>query len=100
MQAFARVFRIGQTKETYFCRIIADGTIDNRIEALQEEKETKISKLIESGGKRKLSIEETLSLFGRVKKSKNGTFQVLSDEDEEAELDEAENAEVAEGAEL
>ncbi|KAI1356101.1 SNF2 family N-terminal domain-containing protein [Xylaria sp. FL0043] len=100
MQAFARVFRIGQTKETYFCRIVADGTIDNRIEALQEEKEEKISKLIESGGKRKLSIEETLSLFGRVKKCKNGTFQVLPDEDEEAELDEAENAEAADSAEL
>ncbi|KAI1278350.1 P-loop containing nucleoside triphosphate hydrolase protein [Xylaria sp. FL0933] len=100
MQAFARVFRIGQTKETYFCRIVADGTIDNRIEALQEEKEEKISKLIESGGKRKLSIEETLSLFGRVKKCENGTFQVLPEEDEEAELDEAENAEAANGAEL
>ncbi|KAI0965895.1 P-loop containing nucleoside triphosphate hydrolase protein [Xylaria arbuscula] len=95
MQAFARVFRIGQTKEAYFCRIVADGTIDNRIEGLQEDKEEKISKLMEPGGKKKLSIEETLSLFGRVKKSENGTFQVVSDDDEDDGLDKTEAVEVA-----
>ncbi|KAI1303828.1 P-loop containing nucleoside triphosphate hydrolase protein [Xylaria venustula] len=96
MQAFARVFRIGQTKETYFCRIVADATIDNRIEALQEDKEEKISKLMEPGGKKRLSMEETLSLFGRVKKSESGTFQVVSDDDGDDELDENEALEAAE----
>ncbi|KAI1420125.1 P-loop containing nucleoside triphosphate hydrolase protein [Xylaria sp. FL1777] len=97
MQAFARVFRIGQTKETYFRRIVADATIDNRMEALQEEKEENISKLMESGGKKKLSIQDALSLFGRVERHENGTFQVLSDDGEEPELDETEEVEMAGG---
>ncbi|TGJ80765.1 hypothetical protein E0Z10_g8005 [Xylaria hypoxylon] len=91
-QAFGRVFRIGQTKETYFTRIVADGTLDNRMEAIQEKKEENISKIMESGGKKELSIEEALSLFGRVKKSADGTLQVLPDDDDDDEY--AEEAEV------
>ncbi|KAJ3579204.1 hypothetical protein NPX13_g1368 [Xylaria arbuscula] len=80
MQAFGRVFRLGQTKETHFRRIVADLTIDNRLLSLQERKVKDISKIIKSGGKQKLSLEETLSMFGRVKKSESGVLQVLSDE--------------------
>ncbi|KAK5626093.1 hypothetical protein RRF57_001808 [Xylaria bambusicola] len=84
LQAFGRVFRIGQAKETHFRRIVADNTIDNRLVALQEEKEENISKIMESGGKRKLSLRETLSLFGRVEESDGGNLQVLSDVEEGA----------------
>ncbi|KAI1358414.1 SNF2 family N-terminal domain-containing protein [Xylaria arbuscula] len=80
MQAFGRVFRLGQTKEIHFRRIVADLTIDNRLLSLQERKVKDISKIIKSGGKQKLSLEETLSMFGRVKKSESGVLQVLSDE--------------------
>ncbi|KAI0518053.1 SNF2 family N-terminal domain-containing protein [Xylaria bambusicola] len=89
MQAFGRVFRIGQTKETHFRRIVADCTIDDRLVALQERKEENISKIMESGGKQNLSLEETLSLFGRVSKSENGIFQVLPDAEEECNLDDS-----------
>ncbi|KAI0204928.1 P-loop containing nucleoside triphosphate hydrolase protein [Astrocystis sublimbata] len=85
LQAFARVFRIGQKKETHFMRIIAENTIDNRIEALQEEKTEKISKIMEPGAERKLSVEEIVSLFGNVKKFSDGTFEVLRNDEEEEE---------------
>ena len=93
MQAFGRVFRLGQNKETYFRRIVVDFTVDNRLVALQEKKVHNISKVIESGGKRKLSLEETLSLFGRVEKSEGGKLRVLSDDEKAAELDESDSEE-------
>ncbi|KAI0440532.1 SNF2 family N-terminal domain-containing protein [Xylaria telfairii] len=87
MQAFGRVFRIGQEKETHFLRIVAENTIDNRIEALQAQKKENISKIMEPGEKWKPSTEEMVSLFGRVKKSANGKLAVLPYGDE-SELDE------------
>ncbi|KAI1753994.1 SNF2 family N-terminal domain-containing protein [Xylaria castorea] len=101
MQAFARVFRIGQGKETHFLRIVADNTIDNRMEALQEEKKENISRILEPGEKRKLSAEEILSLFGNVRKSVDGSLEVLPDDEDDTELDdgseEPEEADEAEG---
>ncbi|KAI1110101.1 P-loop containing nucleoside triphosphate hydrolase protein [Nemania sp. NC0429] len=77
MQAFSRVFRIGQTKETHFLRIIADDTIDNRIEALQEEKANNISGVLNSGETQNLSIEEIAALLGELKKSEDGSLEFL-----------------------
>lgn len=37
-QAFARVHRIGQKKETYAVRFLADDTIDSRMHELQQQK--------------------------------------------------------------
>jgi SNF2 family DNA or RNA helicase len=38
-QAFKRIYRLGQTKETYLVRILAHGGIDERVAMLQEAKE-------------------------------------------------------------
>ncbi|KAI0142739.1 SNF2 family N-terminal domain-containing protein [Xylariaceae sp. FL1272] len=81
-QAFARVFRIGQSKETKFLRIITRNTIDNRIEALQDRKTNNINKVL-AASPEKLSVEEFLSLFGRLTRNAQGDFELVS-EDEEA----------------
>ncbi|KAF2964057.1 hypothetical protein GQX73_g9507 [Xylaria multiplex] len=94
MQAFARVFRIGQVKKTHFLRIIAQNTIDNRIEALQEKKLRNINKVMGPGGKEELSTEEIAALFGRLKKSEDGSFEVLSDDDGDDEFEEIEEVEL------
>ncbi|KAI0861758.1 P-loop containing nucleoside triphosphate hydrolase protein [Xylaria cubensis] len=87
MQAFARVFRIGQTKITHFLRIVADNTIDNRIEALQEEKVKNISKALESGKRHKLTNEEIAALFGHLKTFDDGSFEIVPGKEGDAELD-------------
>ncbi|KAI0100531.1 SNF2 family N-terminal domain-containing protein [Nemania sp. FL0031] len=94
MQAFSRVFRIGQRKETHFLRLIAQNTVDNRIEALQEQKLKDISKALEPGGRDDMSIETIAALFGHLQKSNNGSFEVLPDGEDDAEVDEIEEAEV------
>ncbi|KAI5919814.1 P-loop containing nucleoside triphosphate hydrolase protein [Camillea tinctor] len=58
-QAFSRTFRIGQTKETYFLRIVAQNTIDNRIEAIQGTKLSKIGRVMKS----RLSLDQAISLL-------------------------------------
>ncbi len=45
-QAFGRVHRIGQKKETHFCKIIAKNTIDERLLDMQEEKDKFIAKAL------------------------------------------------------
>jgi len=43
-QAFSRVFRVTQTKETYFIRIIVEGSIDEKIKEIQDRKLAEIEK--------------------------------------------------------
>ncbi|KAI3331733.1 SNF2 family N-terminal domain-containing protein [Xylariaceae sp. AK1471] len=86
MQAFGRVFRIGQTKETHFLRIVAERTIDNRIEALQEEKMENISKALEPGDI-KLSTEEVAALFGHLQKAADGSLKIVPDGEDDSGLE-------------
>ncbi|KAI1491548.1 P-loop containing nucleoside triphosphate hydrolase protein [Biscogniauxia mediterranea] len=82
LQAFARAFRMGQKKETHFLRIVAQNTIDNRIEALQGTKLLNINKVMESGSlkrEKKLTHDQVLSLFGKVRVNKDGTREVVAD---------------------
>jgi SNF2 family DNA or RNA helicase len=46
-QAFARVYRMGQTKETEFVRLIVKETVDERIIDKQEIKSNSINKIME-----------------------------------------------------
>ncbi|KAI0593647.1 P-loop containing nucleoside triphosphate hydrolase protein [Biscogniauxia sp. FL1348] len=81
LQAFARAFRMGQKKETYFLRIVAQNTIDNRIEALQGTKLLNINKVMESGSRaqQKLTHDQALSLFGKVQVNKDGSREIVAD---------------------
>lgn len=44
-QAFARIHRIGQIKETHCVRIVAKGTVDEQIVKLQEAKQKNINEI-------------------------------------------------------
>ncbi|EAA28286.2 hypothetical protein GE21DRAFT_6067 [Neurospora crassa] len=86
-QAFGRVFRFGQKKESWFTRILAKNTIDKRIIDLQEDKLKAISKAIQTNDntKHKLTDEEVGSLFGRTRRRTDGTLVIESDyEDDES----------------
>ena len=65
-QAFSRSHRVGQVKETYFAKISARNTIDERLHDLQVEKGKRISATLgEDGAKRPpLTIEEMKRLMG------------------------------------
>lgn len=62
-QAFGRVHRIGQTKKTYFVKIVTRNTVDQRLISLQDEKLKNISKVLE-GTASTLSIDDIKRLFG------------------------------------
>ena len=66
-QAFCRVFRIGQQKETRMLRLVVKNTIDEAIVALQEAKQIQIDAVMDdSKRKEKLSINDLMRLFGKV----------------------------------
>ncbi|KAF5002091.1 hypothetical protein FGRMN_574 [Fusarium graminum] len=49
-QAFKRIFRLGQVKETYLVRILASGSIDERVSQLQEAKEIIVASALQDDG--------------------------------------------------
>ncbi|KAH6855854.1 P-loop containing nucleoside triphosphate hydrolase protein [Chaetomium sp. MPI-CAGE-AT-0009] len=65
-QAFGRVHRIGQQKETYFAKIVVQDSVDQRLVDMQEEKSKRISGLLKEGVSRRkvLTLEELVRLFG------------------------------------
>jgi SNF2 family DNA or RNA helicase len=64
-QAFGRVKRHGQEKETYVVRLFAKNTIDERIYWMQKRKDAEIREAIKTGRKPKpLSRNENLWLMG------------------------------------
>jgi SNF2 family DNA or RNA helicase len=78
LQAFGRVFRIGQEKHTYFLSLIAQDTIDERVWNLQNEKKEAIEKgFVQSlqGNK----DPEYASLLGHVTEDKDGKKVVKAD---------------------
>lgn len=67
MQAFCRVHRIGQTRETFITRFTVKDTVDDRLIKMQEEKKIIISDTIDNRSLLKhLTVEELMSLFGTV----------------------------------
>ncbi|KAK4235222.1 hypothetical protein C8A03DRAFT_18001 [Achaetomium macrosporum] len=84
-QAFGRVHRIGQQKETHFVRIVAKNTVDGRMLAMAHEKEKMAARALQEddesqkqGGRRRpcaLSIQELMSLFDVVEPGREGDGQ-------------------------
>ncbi|KAK0128490.1 hypothetical protein ONS95_000462 [Cadophora gregata] len=94
-QAFCRVYRIGQQKETYFTRLIMADSVDQRILELQEEKIAMIDGMMKS----KITKLEMAKLFGRVFTDKNGRTKIESvnnKETKEVETKESESESAAE----
>ena len=65
-QAFCRVFRIGQTQETYLSRLCVRDTVDQRLMEIQERKEKEIETVMKEGGKvvKGMTTERLMKLFG------------------------------------
>jgi SNF2 family DNA or RNA helicase len=86
-QAYGRVYRIGQVKETHVARFVVKNTVDMRILDMQKEKMSEIDGAMLSAGKPlpPLTIEEMASLFGDLVKDEDGDTQVVADYESEVE---------------
>ncbi|KAH0271807.1 Calcium/proton exchanger, partial [Aureobasidium melanogenum] len=61
IQAFSRVYRIGQEHETEFVNLTLAGTIDEHLNAIKERKKKEIDQV--NAGHKKLSMEDLLKTF-------------------------------------
>ncbi|KAF7950920.1 uncharacterized protein EAE97_002472 [Botrytis byssoidea] len=78
-QAYGRIFRLGQLKETYFVRFMMRESVDIRLLRMQVFKSIIIDGTLE--GKTTLTWTEALSFLGEVKWGDNGDFKIDSDYD-------------------
>lgn len=82
VEAFCRVHRIGQEKETFITRFMVEGTIDERLMELQEVKQEEIDSAIDNRNiLAHISMEELLSLFGTVKRDENDRPFIMIDDE-------------------
>lgn len=65
-QAFGRVHRIGQEKETYFAKVVVLDSVDQRLLSMQEAKNKRISGILKENANDKAlpKLEELIALFG------------------------------------
>jgi len=75
-QAFGRVYRMGQTKETYFARIMVRNSMDERLAEKQAKKLEMIERNIKEHdtSDEKLSMDELFELFGRAVRDEDGNI--------------------------
>jgi len=79
-QAFARVYRIGQTKQTALLSLIVKDTIDQRMQATKKSKQIDIDSVMdENQARQKLGIEGMMELFGKVRVNADGVREIVSD---------------------
>ena len=80
-QAFGRVFRIGQIKETYLYRIMVKNSIDGRLLKLQNDKLKQINTALKDYDpvKQRLSESDVAGLFGRIRREPNSQLVVERD---------------------
>lgn len=66
-QAFGRVHRIGQDKETHFVKILVKDTIDEYLLHMQAAKQGMIERALQEDAKHKtaLTLDELVKLFGK-----------------------------------
>lgn len=77
LQAFCRVFRIGQLKQSHFVSLLAENTIDARMASLQVEKLESIEELFQHG--KIENFEEFASLFGHLTEDEDGNLVIVPD---------------------
>ncbi|KAI0872671.1 P-loop containing nucleoside triphosphate hydrolase protein [Hypoxylon argillaceum] len=92
-QAFGRVKRHGQKKETYLVRLFARGTIEERVYQLQKQKDEEIREALSQGHKPKpLSYEEKRWLMGdRDAFGKPEKCPFIKTEDEDTDNEDSDN---------
>ncbi|KAL8735482.1 MAG: hypothetical protein Q9181_002789 [Wetmoreana brouardii] len=83
-QAFCRVFRIGQESETFITRFVVKNTVDEKLQAMQKEKEAAIRQAIDDDKMLEaLTVPELMSLFGDVQLDENQKPFIVVDDDGE-----------------
>ncbi|WYZ46104.1 hypothetical protein EsH8_IX_000329 [Colletotrichum jinshuiense] len=89
-QAFARVFRMGQQKETHFVRFMVNTPIEKRMLKMQVKKILAIDAILQDDRPRapKVSLEDIARLFGRVVRNDKGDMRVVSDYSDDEDDDE------------
>ncbi|KAI7238632.1 hypothetical protein KC330_g2487 [Hortaea werneckii] len=93
-QAFCRVFRIGQTKETEMIRFVVSNTIDSAMMAMKERKTEEIDQVMEEARKKDIpDVSELLRLFGEVGEDDEGHAFIFVDDPKENEPRHAESEE-------
>ncbi|MCJ1311340.1 hypothetical protein MMC25_005011 [Agyrium rufum] len=84
-QAFCRVFRIGQEKQTYITRFVVKNTVDDKLLKMQEHKSERIGAAMGDDGSRedKFTLKDLMRLFGPVKEEdmENGRREFIIVED-------------------
>ena len=82
-QAFCRVFRIGQTSETFITRFVVINAADGKLMDMQLKKNALIGQAMDDKSVlSNLTTDEILRLFGKVKFDKNKRPFILLDDDE------------------
>jgi SNF2 family DNA or RNA helicase len=61
IQAFSRVYRIGQDKETEFVNLTLAGTVDEHLNRIKERKKKEIDQV--TAGHKKLTMQDLLKIF-------------------------------------
>ena len=87
-QAFGRIFRIGQLKETHMTRIVVKNSVDMRLLTMQLYKLENCEKAIREDGKKgeRLGLRELANLFGFLKTDEDGNIvSVEADYDDDDE---------------
>jgi hypothetical protein len=85
-QAFGRVHRMGQQKETYLAKVIVRNSVDERLVKLQQKKLEAVGKAIKEHdpSDSDLTAEEIASLIGRVVRDQAGQIvDIQSDYDDD-----------------
>ncbi|KAJ4379678.1 hypothetical protein N0V86_004860 [Didymella sp. IMI 355093] len=80
-QAFCRVFRIGQTDETFMTRMCVRETVDERLIEMQKNKQKEIDDVMDDRGKRtkNLDIADLMRLFGNIEEDGEGRSFIMVD---------------------
>lgn len=82
-QAFCRVFRIGQTSETWITKFIVQRSADEKLMEMQLKKNALIGAAMDDKEMMsKLTVEEVMRLFGEVRFDKNKKPFIVLGEDE------------------
>lgn len=100
-QAFCRVFRIGQTEETFMSRLCVENTVDMRLIQMQKRKQDEIDAVMEDDGTKvkkyvhslspmllntqltelltRMDIRDLMRLFGNLEEDSNGRPFIMVD---------------------
>ncbi|KAK3684392.1 hypothetical protein LTR37_020327 [Vermiconidia calcicola] len=81
-QAFCRVFRIGQQKETRMTRVVVKNSIDAAMMSLKEKKNLEIDEVMSNSSKAKdISVVELMRLFGKTSEDEEGRPFIFVEDD-------------------